>query len=75
MAKDEPVGQKWHHTRLKKTEPASVKQTKTTAKATIGATIMGFLAAFLPGFGSSQAAIIATQFLRNIGDKHYHDIH
>jgi len=42
---------------------------KTVAKATIGATTVGFLASFLPGFGSSQAAIIATQFLRDIGDK------
>ena len=27
------------------------------------------MASFLPGFGSSQAAIIATQFLKDIGDK------
>ncbi len=41
----------------------------TLTKATTGATIMGFIASFLPGFGNSQAAIIATQFLRNLGDK------
>lgn len=38
-------------------------------KASLGATSVGFMASFLPGFGSSQAAIIATQFLKDIGDK------
>lgn len=38
-------------------------------KAALGATSVGFMASFLPGFGSSQAAIIATQFLKDIGDK------
>jgi len=41
---------------------------KTTAKAIAGATSTGFMASFLPGFSSSQAAIIASQFLKNIGD-------
>ncbi len=41
---------------------------KTIAKAVAGATTVGFIASFLPGFGSSQAAIIATQVLRNIGN-------
>ncbi len=39
------------------------------SRAALGATITGFAASFLPGFSSSQAAIVATQFLRNIGDK------
>ena len=42
---------------------------KDLAKASIGASIVGFMASFLPGFGSSQAAIVATQFLKDIGDK------
>lgn len=42
---------------------------KDGTKAVIGATIVGFIASFLPGFSSSQGAIIATQFLKKIGDK------
>ena len=42
---------------------------KDSGKAVVGATSVGFMASFLPGLGSSQAAIIATQFLREIGDK------
>jgi putative membrane protein len=42
---------------------------KNMSKAVSGATLMGFIAAFLPGFGSSQAAIIATSFIKNIGDE------
>lgn len=42
---------------------------KTAGKAVIGATSTGFMASFLPGFSSSQAAIVATQFLKDIGDK------
>lgn len=38
-------------------------------KSTFGATISGYFAGFLPGLGSSQAAIIAQTFLKNIGDK------
>lgn len=38
-------------------------------KSIVGATIVGFIASFLPGLGSSQAAILAQQFLRKIGDK------
>ncbi len=37
-------------------------------KAIAGATGMGYAAAFLPGFGSSQAAIIATKVVGDIGD-------
>ncbi|MFH1409165.1 MAG: tripartite tricarboxylate transporter permease [Nanoarchaeota archaeon] len=40
-----------------------------TARATVAATIVGFIAAFLPGFGSSQAAIIAKEFAGKIGDE------
>ncbi|MFH1133285.1 MAG: tripartite tricarboxylate transporter permease [Nanoarchaeota archaeon] len=42
---------------------------KIAAKAIAGATIVGFIAAFLPGFGSAQAAILAQQTLGNIGDE------
>ena len=38
-------------------------------KSVSGATGMGFIAAFLPGFGSSQAAIIATNVVGDIGDE------
>lgn len=48
--------------------PLLVKGSVVT-KSVIGATIVGFIAAFLPGFGSSQAAILAQQFLKDIGDK------
>jgi len=37
--------------------------------AVIGATSVGFIASFLPGFGSSQAAIVATQFFKKISEK------
>ncbi len=40
-----------------------------TKKAIAGAAAVGFIASFLPGLGSSQAAIIATQILKDIGDK------
>ena len=40
-----------------------------TARSVAGATGMGFIAAFLPGFGSSQAAILAKEMLGDIGDK------
>ncbi|MBI3033177.1 tripartite tricarboxylate transporter permease [Candidatus Woesearchaeota archaeon] len=38
-------------------------------KSTIGAVLAGYFAGFLPGFGSSQAAIVAQTFLKNIEDK------
>lgn len=38
-------------------------------KTTTAATGMGFIAAFLPGFGSSQAAIIASNFLKEISEE------
>jgi len=37
--------------------------------AGVAASVMGFVAAFLPGFGSSQAAIIAQQVTGDIGDE------
>jgi len=40
----------------------------TTIKATAGATVVGFTASFLPGFGSSQAAILATQAMRKLDE-------
>jgi len=40
-----------------------------TIKATSAATGVGFCAAFLPGFGSSQAAIVAQQFVGDLGDE------
>ncbi|HLC70671.1 MAG TPA: tripartite tricarboxylate transporter permease [Candidatus Nanoarchaeia archaeon] len=43
--------------------------TKNLVKSVSGATGMGFIAAFLPGFGSSQAAIIATNVVGDIGDE------
>ncbi len=42
---------------------------RNTIKSVGAGTGMGFIAAFLPGFGSSQAAIIATQFVGDIGDE------
>ncbi len=42
---------------------------KNLTKAVSGATGMGFIAAFLPGFGSSQAAIVATNIVGDIGDE------
>lgn len=42
---------------------------KNGIKAISAATGMGFIAAFLPGFGSSQAAIVATMIVGNIGDE------
>ncbi|MEK6969980.1 MAG: tripartite tricarboxylate transporter permease [Nanoarchaeota archaeon] len=42
---------------------------KNTVKSISAASGMGFIAAFLPGFGSSQAAIIATNVVGDIGDE------
>ncbi|HII72382.1 TPA: hypothetical protein HA265_06525, partial [Candidatus Woesearchaeota archaeon] len=51
-----------------KTAPLTITN-KNTAKAVSASTGMGIVAAFLPGFGSSQAAIIATQIVGKIGDE------
>ncbi len=42
---------------------------KNMIKSVSAASGMGFIAAFLPGFGSSQAAIIATNIVGDIGDE------
>jgi len=42
---------------------------KNLVKSVSAASGMGFIAAFLPGFGSSQAAIIATTVVGDIGDE------
>ncbi|PIN73735.1 hypothetical protein COV20_05955 [Candidatus Woesearchaeota archaeon CG10_big_fil_rev_8_21_14_0_10_45_16] len=42
---------------------------KNTVKAISAASGIGFIAAFLPGFGNSQAAIIATNVVGDIGDE------
>ena len=42
---------------------------KDTIQSISGATIMGFIAAFLPGFGSSQAAIMASAATPNMNEE------
>ncbi len=42
---------------------------KNAAKAVSAASGMGFIAAFLPGFGNAQAAIAATTVVKDIGDE------
>jgi putative membrane protein len=42
---------------------------KNTIKSVSAASGVGFIAAFLPGFGSSQAAIVATNIVGDIGDE------
>src|SRR3989344_151691 len=42
---------------------------KNLIKSVSAASGMGFIAAFLPGFGSSQAAIVATTVVGDIGDE------
>jgi putative membrane protein len=42
---------------------------KNAAKSISAATGMGFISAFLPGFGNSQAAIVATNVVGDIGDE------
>ncbi len=42
---------------------------KNVAKSVSAASGVGFIAAFLPGFGSSQAAIVATNIVGDIGDE------
>jgi len=44
--------------------PSNIK-----AKASLTSSFVGYIAAFLPGFGSSQAAIIAQQITGDIGDE------
>lgn len=42
---------------------------KNISKSVSAATGMGFISAFLPGFGNSQAAIVATNVVGDIGDE------
>lgn len=49
-------------------EPLTISN-QNLAKSVGAASGMGFIAAFLPGFGSSQAAIVATQAVGDIGDE------
>ena len=51
-----------------KSAPLSLSK-KNLAKSISAASGMGFVAAFLPGFGSAQAAIIATNAVGDIGDE------
>lgn len=51
-----------------KSAPLSLSK-KNLAKSVSAASGMGFVAAFLPGFGSAQAAIIATNAVGDIGDE------
>lgn len=51
-----------------KSTPLSLSK-KDLAKSVSAASGMGFIAAFLPGFGSAQAAIIATNAVGDIGDE------
>lgn len=50
------------------TRPLTISKSN-TFKSVSAATGAGFLAAFLPGFGSSQAAIMATNVVGDIGDE------
>lgn len=49
-------------------QPLAISK-KNTIKSISAASGMGFIAAFLPGFGSAQAAIIGTQIVGDIGDE------
>src|SRR3989338_9764888 len=51
-----------------KSAPLSLSK-KNLVKSVSAASGMGFVAAFLPGFGSAQAAIIATEAVGDIGDE------
>jgi len=51
-----------------KDKPLSISR-KNIVKSVSAASGVGFIAAFLPGFGSSQAAIVATNIVGDIGDE------
>ena len=51
-----------------KTAPLNLSK-KNLVKSVSAASGMGFVAAFLPGFGSAQAAIVATNVVGDIGDE------
>ena len=50
------------------TKPLTISK-KNVFKSVSAASGVGFVAAFLPGFGSSQAAIVATNIVGDIGDE------
>ncbi|MBU1643844.1 MAG: tripartite tricarboxylate transporter permease [Nanoarchaeota archaeon] len=50
------------------TKPLTISK-KNLIKSVSAASGVGFMAAFLPGFGSSQAAIVATNLVGDIGDE------
>ena len=50
------------------TKPLTISN-KNITKSVSAASGVGFIAAFLPGFGSSQAAIVATNIVGDIGDE------
>lgn len=49
------------------TESLEIQRQKVLT-ATIGGTAVGFLTAFFPGLGPAQGAVLASQFLRRLGD-------
>src|SRR3989344_3038098 len=51
-----------------KSAPLTISK-KNLAKSVSAASGMGFVAAFLPGFGSAQAAIVATNVVGDVGDE------
>src|SRR3989344_254959 len=52
----------------KTTSPLTLSK-KNLFKTVSAASGMGYIAAFLPGFGSSQAAIVATEVVGDVGDE------
>ncbi|MBU0456683.1 MAG: tripartite tricarboxylate transporter permease [Nanoarchaeota archaeon] len=50
------------------TKPLTITK-KNIVKSVTAASGVGFIAAFLPGFGSSQAAIVATNVVGDVGDE------
>jgi len=50
------------------TKPLTISK-KNIIKSVSAASGVGFIAAFLPGFGSSQAAIVATNIVGDVGDE------
>lgn len=50
------------------TKPLTISK-KNVVKSVSAASGVGFIAAFLPGFGSSQAAIVATEIVGDVGDE------
>ncbi len=53
---------------VQKSAPLSLSE-RNTFRAVSASTFMGLVAGFLPGFGSGQAAVVASQFVGKIGDE------